>query len=142
MTRFLAALLASSTVLLAGCEDATGPDETLEIGVLGFFNEGDPFIAVPDSVDSAVPFTLVTRTYGNGCVRLGPTEVIQGPSAAVVVPYDYGQISSTPCDDSLNSFEHEAVLVFSVPGTATVTIQGRISPGDTVQVFSRQIWVR
>ena len=142
MIRLFAALSVIPFALLMGCGDMTGPEEVLEVGVVGFFNESDPFIVVPDTVDSGVPFDLVTRTYGNGCVRLGPTEIVQGASAAVVIPYDHRRISGTPCQDSLNSFDHEAVLVFSAQGSATVTIEGRVNPGDTAQAFSRQIWVR
>lgn len=134
--------LAVCAALVAGCQDATGPQEILEVGVVGFFNEGDPYMEVPDTVDAGVPFTLVARTYGNSCVRLGPTDVVQGPSAAVVVPYDYTVLSGGPCQDELNSFDHEVVLVFSSEGSATVTVQGRISPGDSFQAFSRQVWVR
>lgn len=142
MTKFVAVVHVASAFLLLSCGDSTGPEEVLEVGVVGFFNESDPFIAAPDTVDAGVPFALVARTYGNGCVRLGPTEVVQGASAAVVVPYDHRRISGGPCQDSLNSFDHETVLVFSVHGPATVTVEGRVSPGDTAQAFSRQIWVR
>ena len=142
MVRMASALSLTLSVLFMGCQDATAPDDILEIGRVGFFNEEDPFITVPDTVDSGVPFTLVVRTYGNGCVRLGPTEVVQGVSTAIVVPHDYRRVSDLVCDDSLNSFDHETTLVFSMEGRATVTIEGRVTEGEATQAFSRLVWVR
>lgn len=109
---------------------------------MGYYGESDPHIVAPDSVDAGSEFSLVTRTYGNACVRLGPTEVTQGASAAIVVPSDYRRISGGPCQDELLSFDHEVVLLFSERGVATITLKGRVSPGDSAQAFSREIWVR
>lgn len=116
------AVLASSTF---SCSSGTAPEEEQRVGLIAGFNQDDPRIQVPDTVDAGDSFLVEVSTYGNGCYRQGETEVEANGSSAVVTPWDYVDVSGRACPDILLEFLHQATIRFDLPGTRTVTVVGR-----------------
>ena len=125
----------------AGCYAGTGPGEGLHVAVIGFFFEDAPRITVPDTVTAGQSFTVTVDSYGNACVRLGPTEVDVIPGGAVVTPLDFVATGGI-CADILLTFEHEASLSLTDFGAHTVVVRGREMPNGPVVNFPHEVWVR
>lgn len=128
-------------LLAAACYDPLGPREELVIGTVAFYSQPVD-IDVPDTVQADVPFAVRVRTYGGGCERIGPTEVTNQDGGALVVPRDFTKTGpGLVCTDVLKSFEHEAQVVLQTPGSATITVRGRVEPDDRIEDFVRQVIV-
>lgn len=126
---------------LAGCYDLFGPEEELLIGVVSHYSE-PIVIDLPDTVQVGVAFPVRVRTYGGGCERIGPTEVTSQDGGVLVVPRDFTKTGAgVACTDELRWFDHEAEVVLQTPGSATVTIRGRVEPGDGIDDFVRTVVV-
>ena len=130
--------------LLASCDSVTvtGPNERLVVGTVAFFSD-QVVIEVPDTVSVSVPFSVSVHTFGGGCKRVGPTEVVINGLDAEVTPFDYTMTGDgVVCTDIFRVFEHEASLTFAAVGSATVTIRGKEEPGDLPFESIHPVWVR
>lgn len=129
--------------LAAACESPVSPDEILVVGTLSHEPDFGPAIEVPDSVDAGQAFTVIVRTVGSGCERMGPTETVADASAATVTPYDYTRDrgSGIICDAILKLFQHEASVRFPDAGQATVLVRANDGTGEIVEQ-ERAVWVR
>jgi hypothetical protein len=115
-----------------------------QLGLIQFSH--DPLVIQhPETVAVASTFEVTVRTYGNGCVDQGDTEVSLVGAMATVRPYDIFVTHLPPnyaCTDDLRLYTHRAELHFEQPGPATITIQGRARPGDSTIVVQRVVHVR
>ena len=133
-------------LLVTSC--ATEPDEPdepdgreydLVRGVLdtdGSYND-EPSVHLWSEAAVGSRLLAVVTTYGDGCRRMGPTEVTVEDLLAVVEPYDSVCVSCRSCTRELRSFERIIWLVFTESGIATVRFVGELVPGDTVGVIER-----
>jgi hypothetical protein len=143
MNGILARIGASIIAVTALCScdglfDDSG--ERSQVGTISFF--GEPVvIEVPDTVAQGQPFSVGVRTYGNGCVSVGRTEVMVTGLQAVVTPYDThggGEI----CPDILRRFDHETTITLDQAGTGAVRFRGLREPEDTITTEVRTVHVR
>lgn len=141
---FLVLILALGSA--AGCRLTTDNEIRRErqLGLIQFYH--DPLvIQIPETVAVASPFEVTVRTYGGGCIDQGDTEVSLAGAVATVRPYDVFVTYLPPnyaCTDDLRLYTHRAQLHFDQPGPATITIQGRVRPGDSTIVAQRVVHVR
>lgn len=138
---FLSVTLASS----ASCRLIT--DEIRrerQLGLIQFYH--DPLLVqIPETVAVASPFEVTVRTYGGGCIDQGDTEVSVAGDAATIRAYDIFVTYLPPnhaCTDDLRFYTHRALIRFEQSGSATVTVQGRIRPGDSTIAVQRTVRVR
>lgn len=127
-------------LLVAGCSGRAeaGPDRSL--GVIAF--HGDPVvIEVPDTVPAGTPFDVSVRTYGDGCVTKGDTEVRQEGRTVNVRPYDVHS-GAEICTLQLKMFDHRATVTLDDPGPAEIRFHGRELPADSVLTVARSLIVR
>ena len=135
-------IVIAASVLLTSCDSVTGPNERLVVGTVAFFSDA-VVIEVPDTVSVSVPFFVSVRTFGGGCERVGPTEVAIDALRADVTPFDYTVGGpGVECTLQLKFLEHEGLVTFAIPGSATVTIRGKQEPGDLPFERIHPVWVR
>lgn len=137
----LALLLA--TLALAACESVTSsePERRLRIGTIEFYDE-PVTIETPETVAAGAEFEVLVRTFGGGCVEMGPTRVEPITGGARIVPIDselFGE--NVVCTDQLKIFEHRARLSFDEPGTTLIVVRGGSEPSGAVVEFEREIEV-
>jgi hypothetical protein len=84
-------------------------------------------VSVPDTVTAGKAFTVTVRTKGvDGCWEAAGTEVEQGASSAVVIPYDRAAKNHDyACSDSNIEIDHSVELTFAHPGEAIIRVRGR-----------------
>jgi hypothetical protein len=128
-------------VACVACSDSSGPNEYLVVGAISGYDTDDPQFEIPDTVTAGVPFTATVHTYGDGCNRVGPTEVETDSLGLVITPYDHAGVGTGNCPTYLQVMAHEVSLVFSTPGPATVRVRG-VDIADEPVEFSRSTWVR
>ncbi len=142
VTRLAAALLA---LFPAACTSSVAPeDEERRLGLISGFNNDDPRVILPDTVQAGVEFGVQVTTYGNGCKRKGETQGELIGDTVVVTPNDYFNVGAGVCADILLSFVHEAVIVFEQEGEAHVRVVGRdrgVFPPEIMQV-DHELFVR
>jgi hypothetical protein len=124
-------LLLASVVALAGCQEvADPPEETRVPGTIELYSQ-PVVVSANYTVPLGQPIVVRVRTYGNGCVSRGDTEIQQQDLQATITPHDYQQRAQA-CPDILRTFEHEATLRFSRRGNATVVIRGNSLPANRI----------
>ena len=122
-------IVAIALVATVGCRLFTDNEIRRERqpAILQFYE--DPIvIQVPETVAVASEFEVTVRTYGDGCIDQGDTEVSISGRQASVRPYDHFVTHLPPnyaCPDILKVYTHRAVLRFDERGLATVTVHGR-----------------
>jgi len=130
----------------AGCRLFTDNEIRRErqLALIEFY--GDPLVVqIPDTAAVATPFEITVRTYGGGCIDQGDTEVSVAGQAASVRPYDVFVTSLPPnyaCTSDLRLYTHRALVRFAQVGPATVTVHGRVRPGDSAIAVQRSVHVR
>ena len=103
---------------------------------------GDPVvITVPDTVFVGQSFSVLVRTYGDGCVSQGGTEVQAVSLSIDITPYDVHS-GARICTDILNMFDHTATLTVTHTGTAQIRFHGRQLPEDLPISELRQVVVK
>jgi hypothetical protein len=112
--------------------------------VIRFYS--DPmFVQIPEVVDRGTDFEVAVRSFGNGCVDQGDTEVSVAGGVGEVRPHDIF-VTHMPrnfaCPDILRVHLHRATLRFDQSGAATIRVRGRSQPGDTPLVIERTVQVR
>lgn len=140
-------LLLGLVAFALGCNLPTWVEEVRVVGVVVGFQDDDPHIVVPDTVQAGADFTVSVRTYGGGCERQGSTELEVDGLGATVTPYDITLRGvNVACTAVLKSFTHKATLRFVESGTARVTVRGReggrAGHGDGLVTFERTVVVR
>jgi len=147
LSRPLARLLGTLVLAAsAGCRLFTDNDIRRErqLALIEFY--GDPLVLqVPDTVAVGSPFEVTVRTYGGGCIDEGDTEVSVAGQAATVRPYDVFVTYLPPnyaCTSDLKLYTHRALLRFEQVGPATVTVHGRVRPGDSAVAVHQTVHVR
>ena len=124
----------------AGCDLVDIDDERRQLGTISFYD--DPMVIhAPDTVLTGAPFTVSIRTYGNGCIRQGYTEVVTRALHADIRPYDIHS-GARICTDNLVITNHQAAVRFDRGGQAEVVITGHQKPEDTILVVTRTVVVR
>lgn len=112
-------------VVGTACSSTTDPaGEERRLGLILGFNNDDPRIAIPDTVQAGIEFVVEVTTYGNACFRKGETEVASSGNGVTITPYDYIDMGAGVCADILLSFVHQATVEFSEAGFASVVILG------------------
>ncbi len=125
---------------LAGC-GLLDPDEELRPAVI--LAPGQPvLLQAPDTVFSAVPFSVSVSTFGAGCTNKGTTKVEIEGRTATLVPMDRHLITSDACAAFLAEFTHEVQVVFEGEGPAVVAVRGLELRSDTLVVHQRAVHVR
>jgi hypothetical protein len=131
---------------VVGCQFITDDEVRRERLLAHIRHYHDPAVLeVPDTVTVATPFEVIARSYGNGCVDQGDTELTVSGRAAEIVPYDHfvtHMPSNYACTDELRTFAHRATVRFDEVGSATVTARGRVLPGDSVIRVQDSVIVR
>lgn len=121
------------------CTVLTGPKEEERVGVIDFYD--DPVvIIVPEMASVGGPFEVSVRTFGNGCVSRGRTEVEAAGLSVRVTPYDIHS-GQKYCTDILRVFEHRAVVTVTEAGVAEILVRGLTKPGDTLVTFAHDVAV-
>ncbi|MBA3458461.1 MAG: hypothetical protein H0T46_00755 [Deltaproteobacteria bacterium] len=128
-------------LLFAAC--TSEPDSVVEVGYVEYVGE-PAVIEAPSSATTGVPLLVNVRTYGGGCVELESTAVTVTGDGVDITPYDRRQTGENQaCILILKYLAHEASVVFDMPGTKTLRIQGRRwhRDGDELVEHSRTIAV-
>lgn len=152
--RYSLALL--SSVAGVACSSTTGtepPSRVIlggefkrerQLAVIRFYQ--DPMlIEVPSVVSRGVDFEVAVRTFGNGCVTQGDTEVSIAGRTAEVRPFDVFVTQLPPnsaCTDILRYYLHRATMRFTEAGVATVRVRGRAQPGNDIIVVEHVVRVQ
>ncbi len=132
-------LLMAATAPMWACDGPLDPGDERALGIIAF--HGDPVVlTVPDSVRVGDAFEVSIRTYGDGCYRMGDTEVGANGLLAEVAPYD-SHATKGVCAAILRSFDHRGTLTFGQSGTARVTFRGMQVPENRPISVSRDIVV-
>lgn len=119
-------VIGTLAIVGTACSSTTEPGgEERRLGVIVGFNDDDPQIAVPDTIEAGVEFVVEVTTYGNACFRKGETEVASSGNSVTITPYDYIDMGAGACADVLLSFIHQATVEVSDAGFASVVIVGR-----------------
>lgn len=122
------------------CSEPTGPESGPQPGVIRFHS--DPVVVqAPDTAQAAVPFQVLVRTYGNGCVSKGSTGVQIAGSSIDVRPYDVHS-GANVCTEVLNMFDHEATVTVEDAGSYAVRFIGRAMPGGSMVTIVRSVVVQ
>lgn len=140
MRRMNLGALAVLLLAASGCELVTGLEGGSRLAYIAGFDDDDPHVTVPATVQAGAPFTVRVRTYGGGCVSKGATHVLLEGATATVVPYDRHS-GAQVCTHELLMFEHAVEITFDAPGLAEVVVRGRDSSDDTV-TFTYEIEVQ
>ena len=137
--RHLAVLVAAAALI--GCDSDT-PSEPQGFSVMGAieFYDDSVQVSVPDTVAVGETFAVSVRTYGDGCVEKGSTEVQVNDLSATVTPFDRHS-GAEACPDVLRTHEHQATLAFEEPGDAVVTFRGRSVPRGGIRSVARTVVV-
>lgn len=134
------AATAFMVVAAASCSGPTGPESGPRLAVIQFYS--DPVVAqAPDTARAAVSFQVHVRTYGDGCVSKGTTDVQIAGSSIDVRPYDVHSGASF-CTEVLYMFDHQATVAVDEPGSYRVRFIGRAMPDDSAVTFVRTVVVR
>jgi hypothetical protein len=113
------------------------------LGAIVHFGDG-PEIGIPRSgrVGQAVP--VMVTTYGGGCIREDTTVIAVDSLTADISPYQ--RIPADPgnetCTAELNVNRRLLLVTFSVPGRATIKVNGRAVPCDSVVALRRTVLIR
>lgn len=110
-----------------------GPEEERRIGKIRL-DDPEPQVLVPDSTSVGASFAVTIWTSGDGCDRVGDTEVDGRPLFTQITPYDIRDISRDLCPSVLRSFLHEVSLRFNEVGTATVLVKARDQHGVPIEL--------
>jgi len=125
--------LALAAVALS-CSVPTGPKEEERIGVIDFYD--DPVvIVVPEMASVGEPFEVSVRTFGNGCMSQGRTEVEAAGLTVRVTPFDIHS-GQDYCADVLRVLEHRVIVTVAVAGVAEIMFRGLAKPADTLVSFA------
>ncbi len=132
-------LLLLVLTLLPACDSFLDPDGGRRIGVIAFYS--DPVtIHTPDTVQLGVPFEVSVRTYGDGCLREGPTNIRVRGLQIDVTPYDIHS-GGRVCEAILNMFPHKATLALPTPGLARFLFYGKQEPDNLPITVGREVYV-
>ena len=133
-------VLSGLAVLLA-CGDSAGPEEERQIAVVSFYS--DPIVVeAPDSVDRGVPFSVMTRAYGNSCISPGGTETGVSGAVADVTPHVMVYTGPHSCQYILKTVDQYADLTFETSGVVQVRFHGLEMPADSLITVMRDVFVR
>lgn len=136
-------ILGLGGLVLTGC-GLVGPDTKTRIGVL--FSDApanlERVFVTPDSVMVGEAFTVLVITEGNGsCTKAGTTHVDIKEGIATITPYDIHKIGGN-CTAILSAVRHEATVVFTQRGQATILLRIRRTPSSREPfVMSRTVRV-
>lgn len=129
------AIALGAVMATAACNTLFGVDDEIklerQLGVLSYY-DALAYIELPGSVRRGVPFDVMVRTYGGGCVAQGDTEVNVSGMVATIAPFDSFIVklpSRRECTADLRYYQHRARMSFATTGQATVIIRGRREPG-------------
>lgn len=143
---FVLGVLWILALVVTACDSTTEPaGEGRQLGVIVGFNNDDPRIVVPDTVQAGVEFVVEVTTYGNFfCDRKDETAVASSGNRVVITPYNYVE-TLFECPSLGALFVHQATVEFSEPGLASVVIQGRVAHhldlDEDVVEFTREVVV-
>jgi hypothetical protein len=113
-------------VVVGSCSSPIDPiAEERRVGMILGFNNDDPRIVVPDTVEAGADFVVEVTTYGDSCFRKGEIEMASMGDRVTITPYDYIDLGAAGCQRILLSFIHEIEIQFSDVGTASVVIIGQ-----------------
>jgi hypothetical protein len=139
--RITTSALIVAVVALCSCDGLFEHDgERSQVGAISFYSE-PVTVEAPDTVAVNQPFAVLVRTYGNGCVSQGRTQLVLNGLQATVTPYDVHD-GGDICPDILRMFDHEVTLTFEEAGVGVVTFRGRREPEDTMTTETRVVQVR
>ena len=146
MTRVSAAafvILAAGAALACRTPTENEIRRERQLALLGFYH--DPIVVdAPATASVSIPFDITVRTYGGSCIDQGDTEVSVTGLRADIRPYDHFVTHLPPryaCPDILHVYTHRATVRFDQSGTATVTVHGRVRPGDAAIAVQRTVRV-
>jgi hypothetical protein len=129
-----------------GCQSPTDNEIQRErqLALLQFYH--DPIVVhAPETASVSTPFDITVRTYGDGCIDEGDTEVSVSGLTADIRPFDHF-VTYLParyaCPDILHFYTHRAAIQFDQAGIATITVHGRIRPGDGAIAVQRSVHVQ
>jgi hypothetical protein len=139
------AFVTISLLALGGCTDEltdpVNPPSGMRPGVLEFY--GDSVHAtIPSTAAAGSAAVIRVLTWGDGCLRMGQTDVSITGRRVVIRPYDLIPDPATVCNMILLAVEHEAEVQLSEAGTWDIAIHGTRMPGDERIVARRYISVR
>ena len=144
--RWLARSLLLAATACSGTDQTVGVTEDYELnrGVMDpyLFYWNEPTIIVPEEALVSQSVSISVTTFGDGCRREGPTQIVTNEWVTTVEPYDSVCVSCRVCTRELRMFEHLTVVQYAAPGEATIRIVGALAPDDTVGIVERHIIVR
>lgn len=129
--RALLATFLCAGLLVAACDDSTGPDDQVRLGILDWeeLDPGDePVLDLPDSADFGTLIEATVRTWApDGCWEPAEWEPIYGTetSAVLVRPHDRRTGAGAACGDEPVRLERIVPLAFADTGYARIKVSGR-----------------
>lgn len=134
----------AAILALPACSALTDPDDnaTRRPGILEFYLEA-PVVSLPAEVRAGQRFTVTVTTHSpSSCTDKGDTRRSVSGLTAEVRPFDiHYSGEGISCADMASLLTHEAELVFSLPGTATVRVHGIRVPSEEEVVVIRTVTV-
>jgi hypothetical protein len=125
-------LIVLAAVACASAATCTSPLDQHEQRVVGVIDNAglaiDALVA-PDTVRAGTSFAATVSTFGSSCIRPDGAEVVTASTRVDITPYDWAPPPGTPCPRDLRVFPRSVTLVFSVPGSAVVSLHGRGATG-------------
>ncbi len=127
--RWLSGTLLVVTAVFAttACDQSSGPSTDSVVRPATLIFAGDSAaITVPDSAIAGAPVAVTVRSEGSGCTTMDNTQVDNLPGSAVIRPFvrEPAPAGQVACPGIGRIFTHEAQLVFTQVGNATIVVHG------------------
>ncbi len=128
-TPLAAVALAIIALAIATTACSTGPDTERMVGLIDA-DVGIPTIVAPDTVQAGISFAATVNTFGSSsCTTPDDATVTLETATARVIPYDQVLVNlgdDGACTADMAPMPHPVELVFTVPGDASIIVEGRV----------------
>ena len=116
-----------TAALLGACNLTDSRQMQQQPGLLRIAAEDSINFVAPDTVLINASFTFSVTTFGGGCDRKGPTDVLTlANGSSEFRPFDITELSrDQPCPAVVQTFTHTGTASVPQAGSKTITLFGR-----------------
>jgi hypothetical protein len=140
MNRFI--VIAAAAVFFGACDLTENRALFQRAAQLRTATTDSIVFTAPDSVALSASFDVTVHSYGGGCERKGPTNMVKfSEDSANFLPLDITESTGEICTTELKTFVHTAPLSFSTSGSKPVSVYGRDATGGPM-VRTRNVFVK